>query len=86
MITTVTGKNQITIPAQIARRLEIKQGTRFEWSVSDNEVLTVRVLPPRGVAARAVAGMGQEWLDEDSDPVRDLIVERVQDEHEQGRA
>ncbi|MFO1422596.1 MAG: AbrB/MazE/SpoVT family DNA-binding domain-containing protein [Candidatus Competibacteraceae bacterium] len=30
MITTVTGKNQVTIPAELASELDIKAGTRLE--------------------------------------------------------
>jgi AbrB family looped-hinge helix DNA binding protein len=30
MITTVTGKNQITIPAELARESDIKPGTKLD--------------------------------------------------------
>jgi AbrB family looped-hinge helix DNA binding protein len=32
MITTVTGKNQITIPAELAREFDIAPGTRLDWA------------------------------------------------------
>jgi AbrB family looped-hinge helix DNA binding protein len=32
MITTVTGKNQITIPAELARELDIAPGTKLDWT------------------------------------------------------
>lgn len=31
MVTTVTGKNQVTIPATLARELKITTGTQLEW-------------------------------------------------------
>jgi AbrB family looped-hinge helix DNA binding protein len=31
MITTVTGKNRITIPGELARELDIAPGTRLDW-------------------------------------------------------
>jgi AbrB family looped-hinge helix DNA binding protein len=32
MITTVAGKNQITIPAELARELDISPGTKLDWT------------------------------------------------------
>ncbi len=78
MIPTVTGKNQITIPAKLATQLDIKPGTQLDWSIGENGVLIARLLPARGQLARKVAGMGRPWLTEGVDPVADLIQERVQ--------
>ena len=76
MITTVTGKNQITIPATLARKLNIEPGQRIDWQIDENGVLIARLLAKRGDIARQAAGMGSEWLDEGFDPVADLIDER----------
>ena len=86
MITTVTGKNQITIPAKIVRALDIESGMRLDWDIDENNALTVRLLPQRGQLARLAAGMGAEWLPDDADPVTDLIRERVQDDEDEGLA
>jgi AbrB family looped-hinge helix DNA binding protein len=86
MITTVTGKNQITIPAKIAKALDIQSGTRLEWDIDENNDLVVRLLPQRGQLARQVAGMGADWLPADVDPVAELIRERVQDDEDEGLA
>ena len=86
MITTVTGKNQITIPAKIARALEIQPGTRLDWEIGADGALIVRLLPRRGQLAREAAGMGREWLPAGSDPVADLIQERIQDDEDEGLA
>ena len=42
MITTITGKNQITIPAKLAVQLNIQPGMRIDWSVNDDGVLIAR--------------------------------------------
>ena len=82
MITTVTGKNQITIPAKIVRMLDIRPGVRLDWGIDEDNELTVRLLPQRGQLARQAAGMGANWLSADADPIADLIRERVQDDED----
>ncbi len=79
MITTVTGKNQITIPAKLASQLDIQPGTRLDWSLGQDGVIVVRPLPSRGEMARRAAGMGRSWLPEGVDPVADLVEERQRD-------
>ena len=83
MITTVTGKNQITIPAKLASAAGIRPGTRIDWTLSDEGVLIARMLPSRGELARKAAGMGRQWLPPDHDPVAALIEERSQAEPEE---
>ena len=80
MITTVTGKNQISIPAKIARSLDIQPGTRIDWTIDVGGALIVRLLPRRSQLARELAGMGKEWLPANYDPIADLIEERIQDD------
>jgi AbrB family looped-hinge helix DNA binding protein len=36
IITKVTGKNQITIPAKFARELDIQPGTRLDWKIDQD--------------------------------------------------
>lgn len=49
MITTVTRKTQITIPAKIVSALDIRSGARLDWNIDkENNTLTVRLLPQRG--------------------------------------
>ena len=84
MITTVTGKNQITIPAKLARQLDIQPGQRIDWSIGEDGVLTARLLPSRGEVARQAAGMGRQWLEPGADPIADLIDERVNADREEG--
>ena len=84
MITTVTGKNQITIPAKLASQLDIQPGTRLDWSVGSDGVLIARPLPGRSELARRAAGMGRPWLPAGADPVADLVNERVREDEEEG--
>ena len=84
MITTVTGKNQITIPAALARKLNIEPGQRIDWHINEEGVLIARLLPKRGELARLVAGIGREWLDEGIDPVADLIEDRRRADEDEG--
>ena len=79
MITTVTGKNQVTVPAKLARQLDIKAGTRLEWEISDG-ALIVRPLLSRHELAAQLAGSGRGWLKADDDPIGDLLRERAEDE------
>jgi AbrB family looped-hinge helix DNA binding protein len=80
MITTVTGKNQITIPASLARELNLEPGTRLDWFIDEAGRLVAQPLPHRALLARKAAGMGRTWLPEGIDPVADLLYERAQSE------
>jgi AbrB family looped-hinge helix DNA binding protein len=82
VITTVTGKNQITIPAELARDANIRPGTRLEWSQIDQQSVLVRIVPNRADLAQQLVGRGRKYLRPGTDPIRDLIQERVQDDRE----
>jgi AbrB family looped-hinge helix DNA binding protein len=84
MITTVTGKNQVTIPAELARELNIKAGTQLDWSKGEGGTLRAKPLPSRGQLARRLAGIGRPWLKPDADPIAELIHERVAEDKEHG--
>ena len=84
MITTVTGKNQITIPARLASQLDIQPGTRIDWSIDEMGVLIARPLPRRSELARRVAGMGRPWLTQGANPIADLIHERAAEDDDEG--
>ena len=84
MITTVTGKNQVTIPAQLVKALDIQPGTRIDWSMGEDGIILARLLPQRGALARKVAGMGRNWAKQGTDPIADLIRERNQEDADEG--
>jgi AbrB family looped-hinge helix DNA binding protein len=78
MITTVTGRNQVTIPAEIARRYDLKRGSRLEWTESSQpgEIRCV-VLPDLASVAASLRGAGRPYLQPGADPIADLIRERA---------
>ncbi len=77
MITTVTTKNMVTIPAEVGRALGIKPGWRLEWipNAERNEIV-VRVIPDRGELGRRLLGSGRKFSPE-RDSVAELIAERA---------
>ena len=80
MITKVTGKNQVTVPAIVARNAGIRVGTRLKWSETDCEgVLQVRVLPDRGALASRLRSAGRKYLRPGARPIENLILEREQE-------
>ena len=61
MTTTLTGKNQVTVPAGIARRFGLAAGTQFEWGVGDQPnqiILTIR--PTRKQLLERVRRLGRK--------------------------
>lgn len=80
MYTTVTGKNQVTIPAELARQLNIKPGTRLDWQITDDNALRVKPLPSRGILADQLQGQGRQWLKTGDDPIQELIDARCRDD------
>lgn len=85
MITTVTGKNQITIPAKIAAAAAgIQPGTRINWRLGEDGILIGELLPTRTELAHQLAGMGRAWLTPDANPLAELIRERAQADSDEG--
>ena len=59
VISRMTRKNQVTIPAEIVRRAGLKPGSRLDWRLTDREgVLEVVVLPDRASLAASLRGRG----------------------------
>lgn len=76
MITTVTQKNMVTIPAEVGRKFGIKPGWRLDWQpVEGREEILVRVIPDRGELARRLLGSGRKFSPE-RDAVSELVSER----------
>lgn len=63
MTTTITGKNQITVPASIVARFGLRPGTRIEWVAgeSDDE-FRCRVVPDPAKLAQRLRGAGRRHL------------------------
>jgi len=76
MITTVTQKNMITIPAEVGRHFGIKPGYRLDWQVIEGrDEILVRVIPDRAELARRLLGAGRRFAP-NRDAVAELIAER----------
>ena len=84
MITTITGKNQVTLPAELVRTLNLVPGTQLDWTIGPDGTLIAKPLLSRAQRAAALMGAGRKYLRPGSDPVRDLIDERLQDDGDEG--
>jgi AbrB family looped-hinge helix DNA binding protein len=77
MVTTVTQKNMVTIPAEVGRKLGIKPGWRLDWQpVEGRDEILVRVIPDRGERARRLLGAGRKFSP-DREAVAELVAERA---------
>lgn len=80
MTTTVTQKNMVTIPAEVARKMGIKPGSRLDWkAVEGTDEMLVRVIPDRGELARRLLGTGRKFS-----PERDAVAELVEERAKEG--
>jgi len=79
---TVTGKNQITIPAVIVRELEIEPGMQLEFNIGEERTVIMRPVMSRGELARQLQGKWAHLFGPDDDPIGDLIREREQEDEE----
>ena len=63
MVTQVTGKNQVTIPATIAREYGIEAGSRMDWLPGDkpNEI-RVQIQPTTREQLRCVREIGAKYV------------------------
>ncbi len=88
MITTLTGRNQITIPARLAERLCLKPGARIEWLAGDApDEIHCRILPDPARLARELQGAGRKYLrPEIPHPLDALAAERASDESGRAKA
>ena len=80
MITTITQKNMVTIPADLARRFGIKPGWKLDWQAVDGkDEIVVRVIPDRAELARRLLGAGKKFS-----PQRDGVAEVVAEREAEG--
>ena len=81
MRTTLTGKNQITVPAEIVQKLGLQAGVQFDWALSDRpQELILRVRPTRKQLLERVRAIGRKFKKPDQDPIADLLREREADD------
>lgn len=77
---TITGKNQITIPAAIVRELELEPGMQVEFEIGKEREVMMRPVLSRGELARQLQGKWKHLFPPDSDPIGDLIRERIEED------
>lgn len=85
IVATVTGKNQVTIPAAIVRELELKPGMQLAFRLGEDGTILVRPVETRAELARRLQGILRPYLKPGEDPIAELIREREQDDEEMGR-
>ncbi len=77
----MTGKNQVTVPAEVVEKAGLKPGTRLQWRVTEQaDILEVRVLPDLGSYAQALRGAGRHALKRPGSPVERLVEERSRED------
>ncbi len=80
MTTTITGKNQVTLPAELVRELDWKAGTQIEWTKTDEGTLIARRKPTRGELASQIMGRGKHLLKPGESAVEGLLRDRAEDD------
>ena len=79
MTTTVTSKNMITIPMEIARKFGVKPGFSFDWfDTGRPDEIAIRVIPDRKELSRRLKGAGKSYS-----PLRDSVHELLQERSEE---
>ncbi len=79
---TITGKNQITIPAAIVRELQLEPGMQVEFEIGEERSVTMRPVLSRGELARQLQGKWAHLFGPDDDPIGHLIREREREDEE----
>jgi bifunctional DNA-binding transcriptional regulator/antitoxin component of YhaV-PrlF toxin-antitoxin module len=86
VITRITGKNQVTVPAEIVGKAGLKAGTRLDWRTTNREgVLEVHVMPDNVTLAAALRGRGSRFKRRDGSVVDRLHGERDLEENARTR-
>jgi len=81
MVTKVTGKNQVTIPAALARELRIERGTQLEWQRGEGkDTLTIRVKPSIDVILCELQEMAAKYRIDGRMALEDLQQMRDEDD------
>ncbi len=81
MITTLTGKNQITVPAEITKKLGLAPGARFEWAVGDRpNRITITIKPTRKQMLERIRELGRKAQRPGVDDVAEFVQWREEDD------
>jgi AbrB family looped-hinge helix DNA binding protein len=80
LLTVVTRKGQITVPAAIRKELGIREGDKLAVSVEDRDSRQVRLRPVRSVAELTFGSVTPRRRPEDLRALREQFEEGVADE------
>ena len=80
ILSVVTRKGQITLPAEIRRSLGIREGDKVAISLGDSEEAPVILRPMHSVAAATFGAVMPRKQPEDFQELRGLFEEGVADE------
>ena len=79
---TITVKNQITIPAAIVRELQLEPGMQLVWEIGEARAVVVRPVESRAERVKQLEGKWKHVFPPGSDPIGDLIRERELDDED----
>ena len=78
MKTTLTGKNQVTVPAELAREMGLEPGSRLDWKKGKAAgTLVVTVQPSVRQMLDRAQEIGSKWKNRNL--IEELIKEREQE-------
>jgi bifunctional DNA-binding transcriptional regulator/antitoxin component of YhaV-PrlF toxin-antitoxin module len=81
MTTTLTGKNQITVPAEITQKLGLAVGAQFEWALGDQpNKITITIKPTRKQLLQRVRELGRKAKRPAVDEVAEFAKWREEDD------
>lgn len=81
MTATLSGKNQVTVPAALVQKLGLEPGARLHWRLGTRpRQLIVTVQPERKELLRQVRELGRRARISSGAAVAALIRERVEDD------
>jgi bifunctional DNA-binding transcriptional regulator/antitoxin component of YhaV-PrlF toxin-antitoxin module len=81
MTTTLTGKNQITVPAEITSKLGLVVGAQFDWAVGDQpNKITITIKPTRKQLLQRVRQLGRKAKRPGVDEVAEFVKWREADD------
>jgi bifunctional DNA-binding transcriptional regulator/antitoxin component of YhaV-PrlF toxin-antitoxin module len=87
MTTTLTGKNQITVPAEITQKLGLTAGAQFDWAVGDQpNKITITIQPSRKQLLERVRELGRNYRKPGPNSIADLVREREEDDRQRSEA
>ena len=70
MTTTLTGKNQVTVPVEITQRLGLAPGTQFDWAVGNRpNKIVITIKPTRKQLLERVRALGRKARRPGEDPI-----------------